>query len=73
MNKYKTEIFWSEEDQEFVARVVGVPKFKHVSGLAETKEEALKILEEAIEVFIEDMIENNEPIPEPQYETISKD
>jgi predicted RNase H-like HicB family nuclease len=68
MNKYKTEIFWSDEDQEFVARVIGIPKFKHVSGMAETKEDALKILEEAIEVFIDDMIEQGKPIPKPHCE-----
>ena len=70
MNKYKTEIFWSDEDQEFVARVIGIPKFKHVSGMAETKEDALKILEEAIEVFIDDMIEHGKPIPEPHYDKV---
>jgi predicted RNase H-like HicB family nuclease len=73
MNKYKTEIFWYEPDQEFVARVVGIPEFKYLSGMAETKAEALRILEEDIEEIIEDMIENNEPIPEPQYETTKQD
>ncbi len=32
MNKYKTEIFWYEPDQEFVARVVGIPCFEGLSG-----------------------------------------
>ncbi len=68
MNKYKTEIFWYEPDQEFVARVVDIPFFKGVSGMAKTKEEALEILEEAIEEFIEDQKERGGEIPEPTPE-----
>ena len=49
---------------------MGIPEFKYLSGMAETKEEALRILEEDIEDIIEDMIENNEPIPEPHYDKV---
>ncbi len=64
MNKYKTEIFWYEPDQEFVARVVDIPFFKGVSGMAKTKQEALEILEEAIEEFIEDQKDRGGEIPD---------
>lgn len=73
MNKYKIEVFWSDEDQEFVAIVPGVQGFKYLSALAETKEQAVRLLDEAIEDFIEDMIERGEPIPEPQFETTKQD
>ncbi len=68
MNKYKTEIFWYEPDQEFVARVVDVPLFKGLSGMAETKEEALKILEETIEDVVEHRKKTGKPIPKPNIE-----
>jgi predicted RNase H-like HicB family nuclease len=68
MNKYKTEVFWSDEDQEFVAIVVGIPEFESISALSATKEEAVRLLDESIEVFIEDMIEQGKPIPEPHYD-----
>jgi len=62
INKYSTSIHWSEEDQEFVATCT---EFPYLSGIGETKEEALNILNEAVEVGIEMLEEDNEPVPLP--------
>jgi predicted RNase H-like HicB family nuclease len=73
MNRYKTIVFWSEEDQEYVAKLDGVSGFEYVSALASTKEDAIKLLDESIEDYIEDMKERGFPIPEPQSETTKQD
>jgi len=63
-NKYSTSIYWSETDHEFVATCT---EFSYLSGIGETKEEALTILNKAIEDAIEMFIEDNEPVPTPQF------
>lgn len=68
MNKYRVEIFWYEPGHEFVARIPDIPEFEHISGMGETKEEALMFLENSINDFIKDMKEREYPIPNPHYE-----
>ena len=68
MHKYKIEIFWYEPDQEFVAKISDVHEFKHLSGMGETKEEALNILEDSVNDYIHDMRERGYPIPISEYE-----
>ncbi len=43
-----------------------IPFFKGVSGMATTKQEALEILEEAIEEFIEHQKERGGEVPKPK-------
>jgi predicted RNase H-like HicB family nuclease len=68
--KYKVEIFWHEPDEEFVARVVDVPKLKYLSGMAKTRQEALRVLEEVVNEAIEIFEEKGISIIETSHEPI---
>jgi predicted RNase H-like HicB family nuclease len=68
--KYKVEIFWHEPDEEFVARVVDVPKLKYLSGMAKTRQEALKLLEEVVNEAIEIFAEKGIPLSDKLHEPI---
>ncbi|MDW7727541.1 MAG: type II toxin-antitoxin system HicB family antitoxin [Candidatus Methanoperedens sp.] len=50
MNKYAIEIFYSEEDEGYVAIV---PELLECSAFGETEEEALKEIKVAIDVWLE--------------------
>lgn len=63
MDKYKYEIilFWSDKDQVFIAEV---PELPGCSAHGNSREEALKNVESAIELWIETAAEFGDPIPE---------
>jgi predicted RNase H-like HicB family nuclease len=61
-HKYEIDVFWSEEDQAFLAEVPDLPGcMAHGS----THEEALAEAQQAIEGWIELLRESGDPVPEP--------
>jgi len=61
--KYEIIIFWSEEDEAFIAEVPELPGCK-ADGT--TYQEALKNAEQIIDEWIETAIELGRPIPQPK-------
>lgn len=62
-NRYEIIIFWSDEDDAFIADVPELPGcmahgFSHADALANAQE--------AIELWIETAREHGDPIPEPK-------
>ena len=64
MHKYHINIFFSEEDEGFIA---DVPDLRYCSAFGETAEEAVAEVEGAIEQWLDTARECGEPIPEPRY------
>jgi predicted RNase H-like HicB family nuclease len=63
MSKYEVIIYWSDEDQVFVAEV---PELPGCSAHGATQEAALASAQEAIRLWIETAREFGDPIPEPK-------
>jgi predicted RNase H-like HicB family nuclease len=63
MSKYEVIIYWSDEDQVFVAEV---PELLGCSAHGATQEAALASAQEAIRLWIESAREFGDPIPEPK-------
>jgi predicted RNase H-like HicB family nuclease len=63
MNKYEVIIYWSVEDQAFVAEV---PELPGCAAHGATQEAALASAQEAIALWIETAREFGDPIPEPK-------
>ncbi len=64
MKDYHINIFWSEEDQVYVANV---PDLEGCSAYGDTPEEALAELKIAKQLWLEAAKEMGDPIPEPTY------
>ena len=62
MEKYETIIYWSDEDQAFVA---DVPQLPGCMAHGNTQEEALININEAIKLWLNTAREFGDPIPEP--------
>lgn len=62
-NKYTIQIFWSLEDEAFVAVC---QEFPGLSAFGETREEALKEAQIALDLMIETYREKGIRLPEPQ-------
>jgi predicted RNase H-like HicB family nuclease len=62
--KYHLNIFWSVEDDCWIA---DVPDLKYCSAHGETATQAAAEAEVAIGLFIESLIAHGDPIPEPRY------
>lgn len=62
-DKYTVQIFWSAEDEAFVAVC---QEFPGLSAFGETREEALREAQIALDLMIETYREKNVPLPEPQ-------
>ena len=60
--RYRVEIFYSEEDEAFVANV---PDLKYCSALGETPEEALREIKIAMIAWIETAKSKGVVLPEP--------
>jgi predicted RNase H-like HicB family nuclease len=60
---YSFRIAWSNEDEGFVATC---PELPGLSAFGETENQALKEAKVAKELFIKDMVESGELLPEPQ-------
>jgi predicted RNase H-like HicB family nuclease len=63
MNRYEVIIYWSMEDQAFVAEV---PELPGCAAHGSTQEAALANAQEAIALWIETAKEFADPIPEPK-------
>lgn len=61
MYKYETIIFWSEEDQAYIAEV---PQLTGCIAHGETYESALSNAQSAIQLWVETAQEFGDPIPE---------
>jgi predicted RNase H-like HicB family nuclease len=67
MHKYETIIYWSNEDQVFVAEV---PELPGCMAHGNTQEAALAHAYEAIQLWIDTAREFGDPIPEPKGERL---
>lgn len=65
MSKYKYEviIYWSEEDEAFIAEV---PELAGCMADGETHEEVLRELETIIDEWMDTAVALSRPIPEPK-------
>lgn len=64
MKDYHINIFWSEEDDCYVA---DVPDLPHCSAFGDTPEEALAEIENAKAGWLAAARANGKPIPPPRY------
>ncbi len=62
MYKYAIEIFYSEEDEGYIAVV---PELPECSAFGETEEEALKEIKVAIDLWLETARKDGRDIPKP--------
>jgi predicted RNase H-like HicB family nuclease len=67
MHKYEIIIYWSNEDQAFVAEV---PELPGCMAHGSTQEAALAHANEAIQLWIDTAREFGDPIPEPKGERL---
>jgi predicted RNase H-like HicB family nuclease len=67
MHKYEIIIYWSNEDQVFVAEV---PELPGCTAHGNTQEAALGHAREAIQLWIDTAREFGDPIPEPKGERL---
>jgi predicted RNase H-like HicB family nuclease len=63
MNKYEVIIYWSDEDQTFIAEA---PELPGCSAHGPTQEAALASAQEAIRLWIDTAIEFGDPVPKPK-------
>ena len=62
MKKYEIIIFWSDEDQAFIA---DVPQLPGCMAHGSSQEEALKNINEAVQLWTDTVLEFGDPVPEP--------
>lgn len=67
MHKYEIIIYWSREDQVFVAEV---PELPGCMAHGDSQQEALANANEAIQLWIETAQEFGDPIPEPKEQRL---
>ena len=63
MHKYEVIIYWSNEDQVFVAEV---PELWGCTAHGETKAYALANADEAVQLWLDTATEFGDPTPEPK-------
>jgi len=63
MTRYEVTIYWSAEDQLFIAEV---PELPGCVAHGDSRAEALANAEDAIDLWIEVAAEDGRPIPEPK-------
>lgn len=63
MHKYEVIIYWSNEDQTFIAEV---PELAGCMAHGPTQETALSAANEAIRLWIDTAKEFGDPVPEPK-------
>ena len=63
MHKYEVIIYWSQEDEAFIAEV---PELPGCLAHGSRQVEALESISEAIELWLDTAREFNDPIPEPK-------
>lgn len=62
MNKYTIEIFWSDDDQGYIAIA---PELPGCNAFGETQEEALHEIQDAISAWLEACQSSGEQLPKP--------
>jgi len=62
-HKYEIDVFWSDEDQAFLAEVPDLPG---CMAHGDTHEEALAEAQQAIAGWIDVLRETGQPMPEPR-------
>jgi len=62
MENFSVNVIWSNEDECYIATI---PEFSGLFAHGDTREEAIREAEVALEMFIEDMKEDGEEIPKP--------
>jgi predicted RNase H-like HicB family nuclease len=67
MHKYEIIIYWSREDQVFVAEV---PELPGCMAHGNTQQEALSNADEAIQLWIDTAQEFGDPIPQPKEQRL---
>ncbi|MEK6681534.1 MAG: type II toxin-antitoxin system HicB family antitoxin [Nitrospirota bacterium] len=67
MYKYEIIIYWSKEDEAFIAEV---PELPGCMAHGETPENALKNAKEAIQLWVDTAKEFGDNIPEPKGERL---
>ena len=67
MHKYEIIIYWSREDQVFVAEV---PELPGCMAHGNTQQESLSNANEAIQLWIDTAEEFGDPIPEPKEQRL---
>ncbi len=67
MYKYEIILYWSNEDQAFIAEV---PELPGCMAHGQTQEAALKNVNEAIQLWIDTAQEFGDPVPEPKGERL---
>ena len=68
MDKYEIIIYWSDEDKIFVAEV---PELKGCLAHGKTQTEAVKNINEAIELWLETADEFGDEIPMPRRRLVA--
>jgi predicted RNase H-like HicB family nuclease len=63
MPKYEVIIYWSDEDQVFVAEV---PELPGCMAHGDSQETALANVKEAIQLWVDTAQEFGDPVPEPK-------
>jgi predicted RNase H-like HicB family nuclease len=64
MYKYEIIMYWSNEDNAFAAEV---PELPGCMAHGSTQQDALKNINEAMELWLDVAREHGDPIPEPKY------
>lgn len=64
MRDYHINLFWSEEDAQWIA---DIPDLKGCSASGDTPEEAVKEIQIAKQLWLESARAHGDPIPEPRY------
>jgi len=67
MKDYHINIFYSEEDQGYIA---DIPDLKSCSAFGETPEQALEEVLLAKENWLESAKANGKPVPKPEYKPV---
>jgi predicted RNase H-like HicB family nuclease len=65
VDRYEIDIFWSDEDDAYIAIVPSVERLRYVSAWGETREDALREIQEVLSVVDEMARESGNPLPEP--------
>ena len=63
MHKYEVILYWSEEDQVFVAEV---PELPGCMAHGESQGAALANAQKAVQLWIDTAVEFGDPVPEPK-------
>ena len=63
VNRYEVILYWSNEDQVFIAEV---PELPGCMAHGDTQESALANVKEAIQLWIDTAREFGDPVPEPK-------